>query len=76
VQEFLRKLNELDKPLVYRPPTEADWEYVARAPPAGWYWRNSGGTTHPVGKQRPNAWGLHDMFGNVWEWVADDYKSD
>ena len=67
----------------YRLPTEAEWEYAARAGTAGdrygnvdaiaWHWGNSGSSTHPVGQKAPNAWGLHDMLGNVWEWVEDWY---
>jgi formylglycine-generating enzyme required for sulfatase activity len=66
----------------YRLPTEAEWEYAARAgtrtPYAGgdvgdvaWYGDNSGYTTHPVAQKRANLWGLHDMSGNVWEWAWD-----
>jgi sulfatase modifying factor 1 len=69
----------------FRLPTEAEWECAAgagelhpyagseRAPEVGWYEENSDGTTHPVGQKLPNAWGLHDMSGNVSEWVWDGY---
>ena len=66
-----------------RLPTEAEWEYAARAGSTSarygeldaiaWYDGNSGSKTHAVGGKQPNQFGLYDMLGNVWQWVADDY---
>ncbi|MFF5262206.1 formylglycine-generating enzyme family protein [Actinomadura viridis] len=67
----------------YRLPSEAEWEYACRAGTTGvrygeldeiaWYRENSGGEVHDVMTRTPNAWGLHDMIGNVWEWCWDLY---
>ncbi|MDA1275565.1 MAG: SUMF1/EgtB/PvdO family nonheme iron enzyme [Verrucomicrobia bacterium] len=72
----------------YRLPTEAEWEYACRAGTAGaydfgqenklklysWFDENSGARTHPAGQKRPNAMGIHDLYGNVSEWCEDVYS--
>jgi formylglycine-generating enzyme required for sulfatase activity len=83
-QQFIQKLNEMNDGYVYRLPTEAEWEYASRAGSKGeyageldamaWYDKNSGSRTQPVGQKQPNAWGLYDMHGNVWEWCEDWYS--
>jgi formylglycine-generating enzyme required for sulfatase activity len=104
-QAFIAKLNAMQDGYVYRLPSEAEWEYAARAGSVGdpedldaiaWYGNNSGkarldalailstdaynyverldaneNATHEVGGRRPNAFGLYDMYGNVWEWCED-----
>jgi formylglycine-generating enzyme required for sulfatase activity len=78
-----RRAGRLPEGYVYTLPTEAEWEYAARGGVNGafsgsvdnvaWHDQNSGGRTHPVGTRAGNAFGLHDMLGNVWEWCADWY---
>lgn len=74
---------------LYRLPTEAEWEMACRAggdgayganapgalPDHAWYAEDGDETHHPVGTKRPNAWGLHDMSGNVAEWTLDEYRA-
>ncbi len=87
-RDFILKLNQREGHEKYRLPTEAEWEYAARAGSTGvygegnderelgdhaWYHPNAGNTTHPVGQRRPNAWGLYDIQGNVLEWVWDKW---
>jgi formylglycine-generating enzyme required for sulfatase activity len=86
--QFARWLSEKTGRL-YRLPTEAEWEMACRAGVAGphgsaepidladlaWFAQNGDEAHHPVGGKRPNAWGLHDMLGNVAEWTMDEYRA-
>ena len=83
--EYCRWLSKKSGKL-YRLPTEAEWEWACRAgtktddmsnlDEKAWYEKNANDAPHQVGKKKPNAWGLHDMFGNVAEWCLDSYKKD
>jgi formylglycine-generating enzyme required for sulfatase activity len=84
-QAFVRRLNSMEKTTAYRLPTEFEWEYAARAgEDADTPWPvireraiagyNSFFSTQMIGTKKPNAWGLYDMQGNVWEWVQDFYN--
>ncbi|MBQ4761812.1 SUMF1/EgtB/PvdO family nonheme iron enzyme [Pectobacterium versatile] len=90
--EFIAKLNQREGTNFYRLPTEAEWEYVARAGTTSRYffgndaillndyaWNGENfvsGGTHPVGTKKPNKWDVYDIYGNVWEWVSDYYSND
>lgn len=84
--EFVSRLNRLERTNRYRLPSEAEWEYAARAgSTSAWFFGDDGRQmsefgwvdgregTHAVGRKSANPWGLYDMYGNVWEWVFECY---
>ncbi len=89
VKEFITVINDLDEQYRYRLPTESEWEYAARAGTSGlrpfkydemadyvWFRESSDNKPMPVGSLKPNAWGLYDMIGNLWEWVEDSFDAE
>ncbi|MBF0583985.1 MAG: SUMF1/EgtB/PvdO family nonheme iron enzyme [Magnetococcales bacterium] len=97
VHKFIDKMGRMiGSRDIFRLPTEAEWEYAARAgayalplleksswqfgteklADHAWFRGNARGQSHPVGEMKANPWGIHDMLGNVWEWVSDRYQAD
>ena len=89
--EFCIKMTEkykiiLEEGYIFDLPTEAQWEYACRAgindsrygklDEIAWFYDNANQTTHVIGQKKPNAWGIYDMLGNVFEWCKDEYDNN
>ncbi len=91
IQRFIKNLNEIERTNKYRLPSEAEWEYAARAGmnssysfgtdtlnpgDYGWFINNSESKSHVIGSKKPNSWELYDIHGNVYEWVNDNWHEN